>query len=129
MRPRNSLKDLVIYETALRSFTADASSGLPEEQRGTFLGVGAKVRWRGAGGVGEERRRPRWGGEGGEGREGREPLFVPQEQRGTLLGVGTKGRGRGGAKVRGEAGTGRWGGGAGEGERGGRRGGRRWWGP
>lgn len=37
------MKDLVIYEVPVRSFTAAESSGLPEGQRGTFLGLAAKA--------------------------------------------------------------------------------------
>ncbi|KAG2441403.1 hypothetical protein HYH02_009991 [Chlamydomonas schloesseri] len=42
-RPRTALKDLVIYEVPVRCFTADGSSGLPAEQRGTFAGMAAKA--------------------------------------------------------------------------------------
>ncbi len=36
-------QDLVVYEVPVRCFTADPSSGVPEEQRGTFAGMAAKV--------------------------------------------------------------------------------------
>eukprot|EP00798_Chlamydomonas_sp_ICE-L_P009159 gene9159-16286_t len=39
------MPDLVVYEMPVRSFTADASSGLPEGQRGTFVGVGEKAEY------------------------------------------------------------------------------------
>lgn len=42
-RQRVAMKDLVVYEMPVRSFTADASSGLPEEARGTFKGVAEKA--------------------------------------------------------------------------------------
>lgn len=45
-RPNYHLKDLVIYEMPVRSFTADPSSGLDEGKRGSFLGVAEKVRGR-----------------------------------------------------------------------------------
>ena len=43
VRPREPLKDLVIYEMSVRCFTADASSGVAPERRGTYLGVVDKV--------------------------------------------------------------------------------------
>ncbi len=43
-RKRLQLKDLVIYEMPVRSFTASPDSGLPEGMRGTFKGVAEKVR-------------------------------------------------------------------------------------
>eukprot|EP00879_Flechtneria_rotunda_P008022 GHRR01008404.1.p1 GENE.GHRR01008404.1~~GHRR01008404.1.p1 ORF type:complete len:340 (+),score=66.56 GHRR01008404.1:347-1366(+) len=42
-RPTPSLKDLVIYEMSVRCFTASKSSGLPDDKRGTYLGVAEKV--------------------------------------------------------------------------------------
>lgn len=42
-RPGHDLKDLVIYEMSVRCFTADSSSGLPEERRGTYAGVADKA--------------------------------------------------------------------------------------
>ncbi|KIZ03733.1 glycogen operon protein GlgX [Monoraphidium neglectum] len=42
-RPATHLKDLVIYEMAVRSFTAAASSGVAEERRGTYLGLVDKI--------------------------------------------------------------------------------------
>ena len=36
-------KDMVVYEMTVRAFTADASSGLSEDARGTYAGVAAKV--------------------------------------------------------------------------------------
>ncbi|KAF8065538.1 ISA3 [Scenedesmus sp. PABB004] len=42
-RPGHALKDLVIYEMSVRCFTASASSGLPPERRGTYLGVADKA--------------------------------------------------------------------------------------
>lgn len=42
-RPNLALKDLAIYEMSVRCFTADESSGLPPERRGSFLGVADKV--------------------------------------------------------------------------------------
>ncbi|EFJ47823.1 hypothetical protein VOLCADRAFT_117715 [Volvox carteri f. nagariensis] len=42
-RPGHSLKDLVIYEVPVRCFTADPSSGLVPELRGTFAGLAAKA--------------------------------------------------------------------------------------
>jgi len=42
-RPETPLKDSVIYEMSVRLFTADASSGLPEDVRGTFEGVRRKI--------------------------------------------------------------------------------------
>lgn len=42
-RPNLHPKDLVIYEMSVRCFTADPSSGLAPERRGTFLGVADKV--------------------------------------------------------------------------------------
>ncbi|GIL56414.1 hypothetical protein Vafri_11724 [Volvox africanus] len=42
-RPGHTLNDLVIYEVPVRCFTADASSGLPQQQRGTFAGLAAKA--------------------------------------------------------------------------------------
>ena len=43
-RPAVPPGEYVIYEVPLRTFTASASSGLPEERRGTFLGFMDKVR-------------------------------------------------------------------------------------
>jgi pullulanase/glycogen debranching enzyme len=34
---------MIVYEMGVRSFTADASSGLPEGRLGTFLGLKEKV--------------------------------------------------------------------------------------
>ncbi|KAH7429884.1 hypothetical protein KP509_09G069700 [Ceratopteris richardii] len=42
-RPRIAEKDLIIYEMNVRAFTADESSGLPPEIRGTYLGVIEKI--------------------------------------------------------------------------------------
>jgi len=42
-RTRLHLKDLVIYEMPVRSFTADQSSKVGEGERGSFLGVAAKA--------------------------------------------------------------------------------------
>ena len=36
-------EDLIIYEMGVRSFTAGESSGLPQEQRGTYAGLAAKA--------------------------------------------------------------------------------------
>ncbi|KAL6757880.1 isoamylase, starch debranching enzyme [Haematococcus lacustris] len=44
-RSRHALKDLVIYEMPVRSFTASPSSQLPEGQRGTFLGLANKAQY------------------------------------------------------------------------------------
>lgn len=41
--PGHHLKDLVIYEVPVRTFTACESSGIPEGQRGTYLGLAAKA--------------------------------------------------------------------------------------
>lgn len=37
-RPAVPASEYVVYEVPLRTFTASASSGLPEPRRGTFLG-------------------------------------------------------------------------------------------
>ncbi len=42
-RPETPLQDSVIYEMSVRLFTADTSSGLPEEERGTFEGLRSKI--------------------------------------------------------------------------------------
>ena len=42
-RPELPWDDLVIYEVGVRPFTAGPSSGLPEDQRGTFQGLAAKA--------------------------------------------------------------------------------------
>lgn len=42
-RPDYSLRELVIYEMSVRTFTACETSGLPSERRGTYLGVADKV--------------------------------------------------------------------------------------
>ncbi len=42
--PGLGLKDLVIYEMSVRCFTADPSSGVSEEARGTYKGIIEKVR-------------------------------------------------------------------------------------
>lgn len=42
-KPNVPLKDLVIYEMPVRTFTADPSSGLSAAKRGSFLGVADKV--------------------------------------------------------------------------------------
>ena len=42
-RPNIPEEDLVIMELSVRSFTASASSGLPENERGTFKGLAEKV--------------------------------------------------------------------------------------
>jgi len=44
-RPRHLLKDLVIYEMPVRSFTADASAGVEPERRGTYLGLADKAQY------------------------------------------------------------------------------------
>ena len=41
--PRTAPEDSVVYEVGVRHFTGDASSGLPESQRGTYLGLAAKI--------------------------------------------------------------------------------------
>lgn len=41
--PGHHLKDLIIYEVPVRTFTASPSSGVPDDQRGTFLGLAFKV--------------------------------------------------------------------------------------
>jgi len=41
--PRTPPADVVVYEMGVRSFTSDASSGLPAERRGTYLGVVDKI--------------------------------------------------------------------------------------
>ncbi|KDD74857.1 hypothetical protein H632_c1029p0 [Helicosporidium sp. ATCC 50920] len=41
--PNLDLKDLIIYEVPVRTFTAAASSRLPEAERGTFAGLAAKA--------------------------------------------------------------------------------------
>ena len=43
-RPAIPPQDLVIYEMGVRSFTADASAGVPPEDAGTFRGLQAKAR-------------------------------------------------------------------------------------
>jgi isoamylase len=43
-RPDYSLSELVIYEMSVRCFTASETSGVPEERRGTYMGVAEKVR-------------------------------------------------------------------------------------
>ena len=43
-RPAIPPQDLVIYEMGVRSFTADASAGLPAADGGTFRGLQAKAR-------------------------------------------------------------------------------------
>ncbi len=42
-RPNTPLSQLVIYEMSVRCFTADESSGVAPERRGTYLGVADKV--------------------------------------------------------------------------------------
>ena len=42
-KPETAWEDTVIYEMSVRLFTSDASSDLPEEERGTFLGLRAKI--------------------------------------------------------------------------------------
>lgn len=42
-RPAVPASEYVVYEVPLRTFTASASSGLPESRRGTFLGFMDKV--------------------------------------------------------------------------------------
>lgn len=42
-KPGLCFKDLIIYELPIRTFTADESSGVPEEERGTFKGLTKKV--------------------------------------------------------------------------------------
>lgn len=42
-RPNLHLKDLVIYECSVRCFTASPTSRLPEDKRGTYAGLAAKV--------------------------------------------------------------------------------------
>jgi len=42
-KPNHHMKDLIIYEMPIRCFTADASSGLPEPVRGSYLGVAEKI--------------------------------------------------------------------------------------
>jgi isoamylase len=44
-RQRLHLKDLIIYEMPVRSFTADPSSGIEEGSRGSFLGVSGKAEY------------------------------------------------------------------------------------
>lgn len=41
--PGHHLKDLVIYEVPVRTFTAAESSGVPEGKRGTYAGLAAKA--------------------------------------------------------------------------------------
>jgi isoamylase len=41
--PGHHLKDLVIYEVPVRTFTASPSSDLPPGERGTYLGLAAKA--------------------------------------------------------------------------------------
>ena len=41
--PGHALKDLVIYEVPVRTFTAAESSGLPAAQRGSFAGLAKKA--------------------------------------------------------------------------------------
>ncbi len=43
-RPAIPAQDLIIYEMGVRSFTADASAGLPAADAGTFRGLQAKAR-------------------------------------------------------------------------------------
>ena len=43
-RPAIPPQDLVIYEMGVRSFTADASAGVPAADAGTFRGLQAKAR-------------------------------------------------------------------------------------
>lgn len=50
-RPAIPPQDLVIYEMGVRSFTADASAGVPAEDAGTFRGLQAKARFQGLAGV------------------------------------------------------------------------------
>lgn len=42
-RPGLKLHELVVYEMAVRCFTAHESSGVAPERRGTFLGLTDKV--------------------------------------------------------------------------------------
>ena len=42
-RPNLVPEDVIVYEMGVRSFTAAASSGLPEGSRGTFKGLIEKV--------------------------------------------------------------------------------------
>lgn len=42
-RPSHNPKDLIVYEMAVRAFTADASSGVESNLRGTYLGVAEKA--------------------------------------------------------------------------------------
>ncbi|KAK9845743.1 hypothetical protein WJX81_001229 [Elliptochloris bilobata] len=42
-RPAIPLQDLIIYEMGVRSFTADASAGVPPADAGTFRGLQAKI--------------------------------------------------------------------------------------
>jgi isoamylase len=41
--PGHALKDLIIYEVPVRSFTASKSSNVPDAMRGTYLGLAAKA--------------------------------------------------------------------------------------
>ena len=41
--PLTSQEDVIIYEMNVRAFTADESSGLAPELRGSYLGVAEKV--------------------------------------------------------------------------------------
>ena len=41
--PKIKMEDLIIYELHVRGFTKDESSGLPEEERGTFEGLRKKI--------------------------------------------------------------------------------------
>ena len=41
--PGHHYKDLVIYEVPVRTFTASPSSGLPEGERGSYLGLAKKA--------------------------------------------------------------------------------------
>lgn len=44
-REVKGLKDLIVYEMPVRSFTANESSGLPPGERGTFKGVASKAQY------------------------------------------------------------------------------------
>jgi isoamylase len=50
-RPQHHMKDLIMYEMTVRCFTADASSGVEPQHRGTYLGVADKVGGWGVSGV------------------------------------------------------------------------------
>jgi isoamylase len=41
--PKIAEKDMIVYEMTVRAFTADASSGLGDDERGSYAGVAAKV--------------------------------------------------------------------------------------